>query len=234
MKPSRENDRAFDLMLACPDAYGAKAKGIDRALAAGLPRAQAALLCGLTNDEYAATLGFTKRLKRGVRRAGRGARRGMQAATRASPAALAARGVRAAGRGIGAALASARRRIFRAFFGKLVSRRARLLSYQRRRSLQPDRSELYAAGRWARAYIRRRGRFGRLVAAALAGEVGAEPATSAVLTASIPVLLNLARRALKQAEGEGAPANPRTSGVPGSPGLDPGSAFSVTPAAEEE
>ena len=139
MKPSRDKDRAFDLMLACPDVYGAKAKGVDRALAAGLPPAQAALLCGLSNEEYAATLGFTKRLKRGVQRVGRGARRGLRTAARANPAALAARGVRAAGKGIGAALAMARRRIFRAFFGKLVNRRARLLAYQQRRSLQPNR-----------------------------------------------------------------------------------------------
>jgi hypothetical protein len=234
MTPSPDKDRSFQFMLRSPAIYEAGRKGFARALAAGLPPAQAALICGLSDEEYAATVGFARRLKRGVRRVGRGARKGLRAAVRQNPAGLVARGGRAVGRGVGAGLGRARRRIFRAFFGKLVSRRARFLAYQQRRSLQPTPRETQAANLWARAYIRRKGVLGRLVAAALAGNVGAEPATSALLTASIPVLLNLARRALKRAEGEGAPADPRTSGVPGSPALQAQTSSTVTPAAEDE
>jgi hypothetical protein len=58
-------------------------------------------------------------------------------------------------------------------------------------------------------YVKRRGLLGKLVGAALSGDVGAEPATAALVTASIPVIIALARRALKAAERQGAPADPR-------------------------
>lgn len=233
MTSESKGDRSFEMMLRCPAAYGAKAKGFGRAVAAGMTPAQAALICGLSPEEYRASVGVVKRFKRAAKRAGRGVRRGLRQAGRVQSLQAVARGGKSIGKGLARATAGIRRRIFKAFFGKLVNRRARLIAYQRRRRLQPDHAEVQAAGRWAWAYIRHKGRFGRLVAAALAGEVGAEPATSALLTASIPVLLDLARRALRQAEGEGAPADPRSSGVPGSPALDPDSAASVTPAAGE-
>ena len=60
--------------------------------------------------------------------------------------------------------------------------------------------------------MKRKGVLGKLVGAALGGvaTIG-EPATTAVITASIPLLIQLARKALKKAEGEGAPADPQTS-----------------------
>ena len=75
----------------------------------------------------------------------------------------------------------------------------------------PTASEHREAHRWAVRYVKRRGLLGKLVGAALSGDVGAEPATAALVTASIPVILELARRALRVAEREGAPADPRTS-----------------------
>jgi len=66
-----------------------------------------------------------------------------------------------------------------------------------------------------------------------------EPATAAVITASIPVLIQLARRALKTAEREGAPANPQTASdnapaEPRRPSDETPAAEEETPAAEEE
>jgi hypothetical protein len=49
------------------------------------------------------------------------------------------------------------------------------------------------------------------VGTVLSGEVGGEPATTALVTASIPVILELARRALKAAESQGAPSDPGPS-----------------------
>jgi hypothetical protein len=55
---------------------------------------------------------------------------------------------------------------------------------------------------WATAYVRRKGILGKLVGVALSGDISGpsdlvgEPATAAVITASIPVLIQLARRAL--------------------------------------
>lgn len=152
-------------------------------------------------------------LRKAVRRTGRVAKRGGKLAVRAHPVALTAR---AAGKGLATVTGPLRRRIFRAFFGKLITRRARLISWQRRRSMAPLQAERHEAQRWAAAYVRRKGVFGRLVSAALSGDVvgtyvGADPATSALITASIPVLIQLARRALKTAEGEGAPEDPRSN-----------------------
>jgi hypothetical protein len=57
--------------------------------------------------------------------------------------------------------------------------------------------------------VKRRGLLGKLVGAALSGDSVGEPVTTAVVTASIPVLVELARRALRAAESQGAPADPR-------------------------
>lgn len=96
-------------------------------------------------------------------------------------------GGRALGKGVASALAAVRRRIFRAFFGKLVSRRARFIAYQRRRSLQPTGAETQAASRWARAYVRKKGVLARLVATALAGQVGASIGRHAAAGAGLTV-----------------------------------------------
>lgn len=70
---------------------------------------------------------------------------------------------------------------------------------------------------WAIRYVKRRGLLGKIVGGALAGQMGAEPATNALVTASIPVVLELARRALKATQHQGAPGDPRTVGSPADP-----------------
>jgi hypothetical protein len=120
-------------------------------------------------------------------------------------------------KGLALATGPVRRRIFRGFFRKLISRRARLISWQKRRSLQPTAGEQRDARSWAAAYVRSKGVLGKLVGTALSGEVTrsadlvGEPATAAVITASIALLIQLVRRALKTAEREGAPADPQTA-----------------------
>jgi hypothetical protein len=173
----------------------------------------------LKRDEVGARL---RGLKRVARKGGRFARRGGALALKAEPHVLTARVTKLAAKGLGKGLAAVtgpvRRRIFRAFFGKLVSRRARLISWQRRRSLRPLPGERRQAQSWATTYVRRKGILGKLVGAALSGDVAGrsdlvgEPATAALVAASIPVLIQLARRALKTAEREGAPAEPQATG----------------------
>lgn len=148
-----------------------------------------------SGEEIAGPFGRLKRV----------ARRGVKLA--AAPAKLAAKG-------IAAATGPIRRRIFRAFFGKLVNRRARLLAWQGRRSTLPSAADKQAAQRWAKAYVKRKGVLGKLVGATL----GAEPVTAAILTVSIPALIAMARQALKTAEKEGAPAEPKAAEQPGSEG----------------
>ena len=109
------------------------------------------------------------------------------------------------GKILAAATGPIRRKIFRALFKKLITRRARLLSWQRRQSLTPTSTDRQEAQRWATAYVKRKGVLGKLVGAAL----GAEPVTATLITASIPLLIQLAKKALKTAEGEGAPEDPR-------------------------
>jgi hypothetical protein len=170
----------------------------------------------VNGDEVGARLRGLKRLARKGRRL---AKRGAMLSLKAEPHVLTARAAKLAAKGVGKGLAAVtgpvRRRIFRAFFKKLISRRARLISWQRRRSLRPSPGEQRQARSWAAAYVRRKGILGKLVGAALSGEVAGpsgvvgEPATAALVTASIPVLIELARRALKTAEREGAPADPQ-------------------------
>jgi hypothetical protein len=155
--------------------------------------------------------GPLRAVKRAARGASRGAKRGAKIAVRAHPLALTAVAAKFAGKGLAAATGPLRRRIFKAFFGKLTSRRARLVSWSRRRSLQPNTDEQRAARTWAVAYVKRKGLLGRLVGATLSGDVIGEPATTAALTASIPVLLELARRAPRTAEREGAPSDPHAA-----------------------
>jgi hypothetical protein len=201
----KRSDSAFTIMLEAPDAYPAHRKGFNRVLATGAPVEEAAATCGLTAAELAGALGVAKRIRRAAKGAGRVATAAGRGAVRVHPLALAATTANAAGRGLARATAPIRRRIFRAFFGKLTERRARLLSWRSRRSLQPTASERASARAWAKQYVRRRGVLGKLVGSALAGE----PASTAVLTASIPVLLEIARRALRAAERQGAPRDPR-------------------------
>ena len=174
-------------------------------------------------------------LKRLARKGGRLAKRGAVLSLKAEPHVLTARVTKLAAKGLGKGLAAVtgpiRRRIFRAFFSKLISRRARLISWQRRRSLRPLPGEQRQAQSWASSYVRRKGILGKLVGAALSGDVAGrsdlvgEPATAALVAASIPVLIQLARRALKTAEREGAPAEPQAAGA---------SATAVPPAASNE
>lgn len=206
---SKASDSEFGLMLQAPDAYGAHGKGLMRALSAGVPIERAAAICGLTTDELAGALRIVKQARRAGRRARAVALATARGTAKAHPVALAARGVRTGARGIAAATRAVRRRIFRAFFRKLIDRRARLVSWQGRRSLQPNAAERQTARSWAVGYVKRRGLLGKLIGSALGGHSVGEPATSALVTASIPVLLEIARRALRAAEKEGAPRDPR-------------------------
>jgi hypothetical protein len=193
----------------------------------------------LKSDEVGIGL---RRLKKIARKGGRLAKRGAVLSLKVEPHVLTARVTKLAAKGLGKGLAAVtgpiRRRIFRAFFKTLVSRRARVISWQRRRSLQPSPGERRQAQSWATAYVGRKGILGKLVGAALSGEVAGrsdlvgEPATAALVTASIPLLIQLARRALKTAEREGAPANPQATGD-AAPGEPPKPRVEA-PAAEEE
>lgn len=163
-------------------------------------------LAGVLESDRLAEVGALRKLRKVAKRTVRAAARPARSLAKAHPVRLAVRPVKTVVRATGRALAAARRRIFRAFFGKLVSRRARKIAYSQRRSLTPNQAEQREATVWAGRYLRRKGLFGKLVATAL---VSGEPASSSLVTASIPLLLSLARRALKTAEREGAPADPR-------------------------
>ena len=205
-----ETDVEFAMMLEAPHAYHAREKGFGQALAAGVPPERAAAMCGLTPEEIGA-VGVLRKARRLARSAGRATKRVARTALRMHPLALAAQGAKFAGRGLAAATGPIRRRIFRAFFGKLIGRRARFLSWRRRRDLRPTVADRAEARAWAVRYVKHKGLLGKLVGAALSGDVGAEPATTALVTASIPVILELARRALKAAAHQGAPSDPRTA-----------------------
>jgi hypothetical protein len=170
----------------------------------------------VNGDDVGARFG---RLKRLASKGGRLAKRGIALEPSVLATRAAVRSTKLVGKGLSAMTGPIRRRVFRVFFGKLVSRRARLISWQRRRSSHPLPSEQREAQSWAKSYVRRKGVLGKVFGAALSGEVCGpndlvgEPATGAAIAASIPLLIQLARRALKTAEGEGAPADPQqTSG----------------------
>jgi hypothetical protein len=179
-----------------------------------------------------------RRLKKIARKGGQLARRSTSLALKAEPHVLTVRATKLAAKGLGKGLAAVtgpvRRRIFRAFFKKLISRRARLISWQQRRSLRPLPGEQRQAQSWATAYVRRKGVLGKLVGAALSGDVAGrsdlvgEPATAALITASIPLLIKLAQRALKTAEREGAPADPQNAAD--APSAEPQAANDEAPA----
>ncbi len=154
------------------------------------------------------------RLRKVARTGARLAKRGTKLAiVMANPHAMTMKATKLTGKALAAATGPIRKRIFRAFFGKLTNRRARALSWQRRRALNPNAGEREEARRWATGYVKRKGVLGKLVGAALGADVTiGEPATAAVITASIPVLIALAKQALKRAEREGAPADPRAEG----------------------
>jgi len=183
-----------------------------------------------------------RRLKKIARKGGRLAKRGAVLSLKAEPHVLTARVTKLAAKGLGKGLAAVtgpgRRRIFRAFFKKLISRRVRVISWQRRRSLQPLPGEQRQTQSWAVAYVRHKGIFGKLAGAALSGDVGGpidlvgEPATAALVAVSIPLLIQLARRALKMAEREGAPADPQATRDPAT--TEPGTASDENRDAEPE
>ena len=181
-----------------------------------------------------------RRLKKIARKGGQLARRSTSLALKAEPHVLTVRATKLAAKGLGKGLAAVtgpvRRRIFRAFFKKLISRRARLISWQQRRSLRPLPAEQRQAQSWATTYVRRKGILGKLVGAALSGDVAGqrdlvgEPATAALVAASIPLLIKLAQRALKTAEKEGAPAEPQDAGST-TPAEEPQASSDQKPAA---
>lgn len=216
-----ETDVEFGMMLEAPHAYHAQQKGLGEALAAGVPPERAVAMCGLTPEEIGA-IGVLRKARRLARSAGRTTGRLARFTARTHPLALAARGAKLAAHGLAAATGPIRRRIFRAFFGKLIGRRARYLSWQRRGSLQPVPLDLREARGWAIQYVKRHGLLGKLIGTALSGDVGAEPATTALITASIPAIIALARRALKMAESQGAPSDPRSEEPETEPAEDPG------------
>lgn len=183
--PTTDADHAFAMLMSHPDAYITPIRD--------------------PLDDEVGALRMPRRLGRVSRKISRASR----GALRAHPLALTHRAARLAAKGVAAATGPIRRRIFRAFFGKLAARRARLLAWNGRRDLRPNAAESAQARDWAVAYVKRRGWFGRLVGTSLSGASIGEPASAALVTASIPVLIEIARRALRTAEREGAPANPR-------------------------
>lgn len=199
------SDARFVLLLEAPAAYDARSVA-GRGAVTQTP---------LSSD--AEDIGAFKPLKRATRAIGRAASRTGRLALQANPVALSARTAQFAGRGLALATGPLRRRILRAFFGKLTARRARLLAWQGRRALRPSSDEQRAARTWAVRYVKRRGILGKLVGTALSGDSIGEAATTAIVTASIPVLIELARRALRAAESQGAPADPRAV-QPAAPG----------------
>jgi hypothetical protein len=200
--PITPSDEEFTLMITNPDAYPARLDG----LASTAERLNASAV-------HVGALGLRRKARqlasRGRRVASKAGRRAFTAARHAHPMALAATTARFTAKGIAAATAPVRRRIFNAFFGKLLQRRARMLAWSRRRTLVPTGADAAEARRWAVAYVKRRGVFGKMLGTALSGDLIGEPASSALMTASVPVLLALAKRALKAAERHGAPADPR-------------------------
>lgn len=215
MNHAKQPDREFSLLLDSPHAYRAHKNGVARARADGVAVQEAGRRGDLSADELAGALGVFRGARRAARGASRMAKRAGGVALQAHPLALSARAARFAGRGLAAATAPIRRRIFRAFFGKLTERRARLISWNARGSLRPNVAETRAARAWAIRYVKRRGILGKLVGTSLSGDTLGEPVTTALVTASIPVLVDLARRALRAAESQGAPADPRA--VPPAP-----------------
>lgn len=202
-----DRDVSFGMILEAPDAYQAHQKGFARAIAAGVPPERAAAMCGLSRAEVGAFGGF-KKLRRMARAPGRTL--GRAALHSMNPIAVARYSTKLAARGLAAATGPIRRRIFRAFFKKLIDRRARFLSWQRRKGLIPAAADLREARAWTIAYVKRSGFLGRIIGATLSGDTIGEPVTAAALAASIPVILELARRALRAAEKQGAPADPRS------------------------
>ena len=136
-------------------------------------------------------------------RAARFAKRRALAAKR-----LAERKARAAASFAARNLRRVQRKLFNAFFGKLTKRRARYLSAQRRKTLNPSRAEMTEARTWAKRYVRSKGGIlGRMVSAVSAG---AEPTTTATAVAvATPVLVALMHKLLGLANKEGAPKIPK-------------------------
>jgi len=167
-----QTDAEFGMVLEAPDAYNAQQKGLVRALAAGVPPDRAAAMYGLSPEEMAGALGVFRKARRLAHRAHGLAKKTAATAVRLHPLALATRGARFVGRGVAAATGPIRRRIFRSFFGKLIDRRARLLSWRRRRSLHPTASDRADARAWAVRYVKGRGLLGKLVGGALSGDIG--------------------------------------------------------------
>ena len=205
----KNDDLGFDLFVAAPDAYKDRQLGPAPVLGKKRSLKRAPRDWDGHPCEVAGPRGLMKKARRNVRGAKRVATKASRVALRAHPMTLAVTTAKYAGRGLAAATGPIRRKIFRAFFGKLIARRARLVSWQRRRSLAPIAAETTLARRWAVRYVKRRGILGRLVGTALAGDAIGDPATASVVTASIPVIIALAKRALRSAEGHGAPIDPR-------------------------
>lgn len=206
---SIESDPEFSMLLGSPDAYHVHQEQLNRRHGESVPTPSAHLDCAPGADELAGALNIVKRARRAARGAGRLAKSAGREAVKTGPLSLSVRATKLAARGLAAATGPLRRKIFRAFFSKLINRRARFLSWKTRRSLQPTARDVAAARTWAVRYVKRRGLLGRLLGASLSGDRIGEPATTALVTASIPVLIQLARKALRSAERQGAPADPR-------------------------
>ena len=209
------DDRIFDLFVAAPDAYQAHALAFAPCLGDDSALDHAPRDRDRGPAEVSGARGFIKKARRKVTGAKQMATKASRVALRAHPLTVAATTAKYAGRGLAAATGPLRRKVFRAFFRKLIARRARLLSWQRRKSLSPIPTEMTLAQRWAVRYVKRRGILGKLVGTALAGDIIGEPATASLVTASIPVIIALAKRALRSAEGHGAPIDPRAVGDAG-------------------
>lgn len=135
-----------------------------------------------------------------------------------------ATGAKAAGHGIkvaGQASLHFVLRPLRAVVDNVTSRRAKKLSWDRRKSLHPNRTEIAEAKNWTKNEFNKRGPQGQLIAhlagssvndTPLNGAFGQDPATLSLIAASVGALTAVAAAVSKGlAKGGGAPADPRSA-----------------------
>lgn len=111
----------------------------------------------------------------------------------------------------------------------IVSRRAKKLAWSNRKSSAPTPAETLEAKKWTQTRLKSKGPHGRLIAAAAgfkastfkdgmlgtsAGQLGLEPATTAIIIASVPVAVAIVNAtARKLDKPDDAPRDPR-AGAP--------------------
>jgi hypothetical protein len=179
-------------------------------------------------------LGFS--IKRGLKKFGKGVRKGVGVTAKYTGAKFV---YDRALTPIAKALTYPQRRLIKREVNRLVARRARKISWDRRRSKTPTPNEITEAKVWSSRYLKTKGgRFGKLLAALGIGEllaakkkvrvrgetfvpsssgdfVGMEPVTAALLGMSIPALAMILSAILKRASKAGAPSDPTAAAPEG-------------------